>query len=779
MTQRGFALVIAGCPYAFHLGESAANRSTISTDLTWSEDLVIDRDISISYNLDTAFSTLEISDLQAGIINSKGYWNLYYNRNPLYTYLTSDIEYTDTATDTFTVESTTGLSNGDVIWIGGEAIKINVINSTTLEIVSRNYYKSLKEFHLASSDTTNDYSVVWFQFIGFDNRVAYLYRDAILIYKGIIAPNVRLQKNIIGFNILNLIELFREPLLLKRDFAPPLLQGFDCQGCQIELRRKGADGVTYATAINIAACNMNDTEQLVDYINSYIQTWDIDVHANLWIDSDGFYYLGDMQTSTAYEMKAIVPDNSIFQLLGFDAGEFTLPTKAPRPPARWGLILRETSSEYSFFWKNARTLYENEQFMICNETSWVILYVKTFSAPAVTFKEKFRGNVEKPIFCNNDKDEGIKACFYKSGTLKEALSTMISTVYGSQKIIEHVTSADYDSNSFEFLEYANLPPKKYILLPGDNIWDWIENEAKLSNCFVYIKDGKLKISPIKVNGVQTILHEVFGDEPDIETVEGLTNVKYSCNYNWAKQGFEKPDINVFLKDIVYNRGIFIKNSQSVEFKGISDNWTTLKDVLMVQGIERLSLLGRQSYKVTLEAVEDIEPGTIVALNGIVTQFIPYCVGVVLKKEAGLIGANKYEIWLPRINSHTWAPCCRVTSYNSGTGDGTCTSINEFTNSEDDYNDLTYLDPEYYSEKELPCRILQSNGSTIITQIINSVDISGLKINFSTILTAPDPPCYVFFDLYSNIYTLIDDIFCFVCDDVDRKIENISDGSSLL
>lgn len=778
----GIALIIAGCPYGFHLGETATNLAAINSTLEWKEDLLVNEDLAMTFTLDTNFDSLQISEFSIGIIDSIGYFNSFYSKQPDYCYLLDSIAYGDGVAHAFEVSDTTGLSNGDVIWIGNEAIQINVTDGTHLTIVAREYYNSIKEFHVETADSTFDYVACWFSFIGFDNRICQLYRDGELIYKGCIAPGVGYNSGVISMNILSLAAILQEPLFLKRDIHP-ILQGF-----HLGMRYPGDTWRFTADAGTVISVTFTHNvggyathTDLANGINAdYQALMPDDFNLTIQQTVDGYYMITCYDDGTSGSHALEIAESSPLRFLGFDAGTHDTPVIAQRQPARYGMLIDEQDvTEYQLDYLQDRNFALYEHFIFTYDEDWYVMRVESLSGSSVYFSVIEKGNNNRYIHMNTDESEGIEYCYYYRGYMKGLLEEMIDAEFLSlYKPLEHITDSDIDADSFELLD-AGLPPRLYIIKAGDNIYDWIANEAKFSNNYLHITGTQFGIKPILQAGITETLQESWGDEPTIEIAEPLNEIVYNVNFDWGKNEFQKPTFNVILKDACYNRGLYIRNKQTIDFKGFTCDWNVIKNVIQEQGANRLGLLGRQAYIVTLEALEDFEIGTYVSITGILSNIIPFTTGVIIAKEGQLIGHQKYTVWIPRISSASWAPCCYITAYNAVTGVATCTDIDLYSNAAENYTDLTYLDPDYWGQSTLPCYVLQSTLASI-TQTISSIDETAKTLQLDSGGNVLLPPCFLSYTYWTTMSSyILQDVFVFICDDDDYMIQDDIEGYQLI
>lgn len=797
--KRSFFMIIGGCATGFTNDNFTPDLSCDQT--VWKSALRLEStDFKLTETIDPFDNEPTINSINIELIDIDHFFNeIFTQKDNFCTILTSQIDRADTISDTFTVQSGDSLASSGDIWINNECISYTR-SGNTLTIVKRAKYNSIKQTHEVE-DSNGNLSYIYDVMPEITGRIVNLYKKnedgtEILIYKGSIEPNIQWQEGLIVLPIVSFVSTLKNVSMIRYQkeltlshytFIRPE-QGF----IQYQTTETYEDGTIRRGWVKILTLNYASIENLLFSLSyrggaQYVDQISGDtVNSNFDYEyQDGHVAIksilaspsGNKRISIRFDFNGAGSED-ILKILGFEENYIEIvratiddpiadTVVAPNPPAAWAISYFsfgswiETTTESTIFIDES--VIANETIILKSDNQFgnqgstcMALNIESFIDNIATLSlESVDAN--HSYFSDNNESK-----VYLGKVIHGDFWNVIDGIDGLSDRLhpEFYQESDFDLASFKKLPSMTVFNPVWYLFGKVNLLDIIKNVCKLSNFILKVSStGTVSVQSLAVYTTKSIELE-HGNYPQVSQIAPLTTIKY-VDENETLIHEER------LQSKVLNYHTYPKVDQ-IKLLGMHNyDWGYIHSWITEKAMGRFLIFARSLFQISFACAESLVlANTYTIDNDLIPSFLSKV--IITKKTYNLKKGYEYEGIMLGWNMSYYAPCCWVTSYNSGTYVGTCTSINNFTQSTDLYNDLTYLDPTVYDLSEIHC--LAYNASNTYIVHVQSIDIVAKTITFKSSDTLPTAPFIVSFPQYADIVADMIN-FAFICDEDDRKISN--------
>lgn len=797
--KRSFFMIIGGCKTGFTNDNFTPALSCDQTE--WKAALRLESaDFKLTETIDPFDNEPTINTINIEMIDVDHFFNeIFTQKDNFCTILTSQIDRADGIGATFTVQSGSTLAASGDIWINNECISYTR-SGDTLTVVKRAKYNSIKQTH-EIEDENGNLSYIYSVMPEIVGRIVYLYQkieDGVetLIYKGSIEPGIQWQEGLVTISIVSFISTLKNVSMIRQQkeltlshysFIRPE-QNF----IQYQVTENYGDGTLRRGWVKINSLNYGSIENLlfalscrggaeyVDLISGEICNSNLDyeyVDGHVAIRGIFGSQGGNELISIRFDFNGSGSED-ILKILGFEDNYIELTRStfddpetdtvvATNKPAAWGI------SYFSFgSWRETTTdptIYITES-VVANETLILVSDNQFGNQGSTCMALNIDSVVSNLATLSIESVDGNHSYFSDNNDSKAYLGKIIHGDFWN--VIDYIDDlsdklhpefyqeSDFDLESFKKLPSMTAFNPVWYLFQKVNLLEMIKNVCKLSNYILKVSSsGIVSVQSLMMYTTSSIELE-HSNYPRIQQIAPLTIIKYVDD---TEQLIHEER----LQSKVLNYHTYPKVDQ-IKLLGMHNyNWSDIHNWITEKAMGRFLIFARSLFQISFSCAESLMLANTYSIdNDLIPSFLSKV--IITKKTYNLKKGYEYEGIMLGWNMSYYAPCCWVTSYNSGTYVGTCTSINNFTQSTDSYNDLTYLDPTVYDLSEIHC--LAYNSSNTYTVHVQSIDIVAKTITFKSSDTLPTAPFIVSFPEYANVVADMIN-FAFICDEDDRKISN--------
>jgi len=800
--KRRFFMIIGGCATGFTNDNFVPVLSCDQT--TWKSVLRLEMSgLKLVETIDPFDNEPTISNVNIEMIDKDHFFNeIFTQKDNFCTLLTSQIDRADGVGNTFTVQDGSTLASSGNLWINNECIGYTR-SGNTITIVKRAKFNSIKQTHETTDDSGN-LSYIYDVMPEIIGRIIYLYKKEedgteTLIFKGKIEPTISWKSGVITLSVSSFISILKNVSLIRKQtqlnlshycFIRPE-QGY----IQYQVTDYFEDGTIRRGWVKIAGLNFESIDQL---LYSMSDAEYVDVISGSTFSTPLNYGFEDGKVKLMHRLQSHCGNKwtngrfdfngsgseDILKMLGFEDNyvEFTRNSAsdtesnkvvATNSPAAWGISYfsfgnwLETTIDPEIYIAETvvadnTLIFESDNQFEQEGKTLMALNIESFTSNIATLSvESVDGN--HCYFSDNN-----ESSVYLGKVVKGDFWNIIDNVdnLGDSLHPEFYTEADFDINSFKKLPGMTVFAPVWYLYGKVNLLDMMKNICKLSNFVLKISSaGLVEVQNINSYASDSIEFE-FGNDFQIQQIAPLTTIKF-VDQN------ETLIHEEHLRSKTLNYHTYPKVDQ-IKLVGLHNyRWGNIHDWLTTKAMSRFLIFARSLFQISFSVAESLVLGNTYSVsNELIPSFLNKV--IITKKTYDISKGYEYEGILLGWEQSYYAPSCWVTSYNSGTLTGTCTSINNFSESTDLFNDLTYLDPDFYDETELVC--IAYDRTHVYTVHVTAIDSATKTIVFKSGDTLPSAPFIVSFPFYDNIIAEMA-VYAWICDEDDRKINDDVTGNS--